>query len=162
MMTCLSCSDSQPMFHAASVTGVTYSITDTQSSHRCPCKQVQRSTRGTNFTTYVSYSAVNISVIAKNAVGFSPTAVASVGQIQKVDLKSECTCVHACSSGIVCIYPAGCTFGHFQLLLLFFLTSLWQNSTGWETEKEKLPGAVRVSGRRLEAGWSYQFNKEKE
>lgn len=124
MMTCLSCSDSQPMFRAASVEGVTYSITDTQSSHRCPCKQVQHRIRGTHFTTYVSYSAVNISVIAKNAVGFSPTAVTSVGHIETVDLKSECTRVHACSSGIVCTYPAGCTFGHFQLLLLFFLTSL--------------------------------------
>ncbi|TNM87812.1 hypothetical protein fugu_006033 [Takifugu bimaculatus] len=88
MMTCLSCSDSQPMFQAASVTGVTYSITDTQSSHRCPCKQVHHRTQGTHFTTYVSYSAVNISVIAKNAVGVSPTAVASVGQIEKVDLKT--------------------------------------------------------------------------
>ncbi|XP_029684184.1 leukemia inhibitory factor receptor isoform X3 [Takifugu rubripes] len=77
-----------PMFQAASVTGVTYSITDTQSSHRCPCKQVHHRTQGTHFTTYVSYSAVNISVIAKNAVGVSPTAVASVGQIEKVDLKT--------------------------------------------------------------------------
>ncbi|XP_056894938.1 LOW QUALITY PROTEIN: uncharacterized protein LOC130529063 [Takifugu flavidus] len=33
-----------PMFQAASVTGVTYSITDTQSSHRCPCKQVHHRT----------------------------------------------------------------------------------------------------------------------
>lgn len=110
------------MFRAASVAGVTYSITDTQSSHRCPCKQVHHVTQGTHFTTQVSYSAVNISVIAKNAVGFSPRAVASLGQIEKVDLKSECTCVHACPSGIVCVYPAGCTFGRFQLLLLFFLT----------------------------------------
>ncbi|TWW58082.1 hypothetical protein D4764_07G0008010 [Takifugu flavidus] len=40
-------------------------------------------------TTYVSLLClVNISVIAKNAVGVSPTAVASVGQIEKVDLKT--------------------------------------------------------------------------
>lgn len=130
MMTCLSCCDSQPVFHAASVEGVTYSITDTQSSCRCPCRQGQRHTQGTHFTTYVSFSAVNISVIAQNAVGFSPTAVTSVGHIEKMDLKSEYTCVHACLSGIVCTYPAGCTFGRFQLLLLFFLTSLRQNSTG--------------------------------
>lgn len=110
------------MFHAASVTGVTYIITDTQSSHRCPCKQGHHPIQGTNYTTQVSYSAINISLVAKNAAGFSPRAVASVGQIENVDLKSECTCVHACSSGIVCTYPAGRTFGHFQLLLLFFLT----------------------------------------
>lgn len=87
----LSWSLSQHMLHAASVTGVTYSITDTQSSHKCPCKQVQRSTGHNRFTLYVSYAAVSISVVARNAAGFSPAAVASVGQIATADLKSEYT-----------------------------------------------------------------------
>lgn len=85
----LSWSFSQHMLHAASVTGVTYSITDTQSSHKCPCKQVQRSTGHNRFTLYVSYAAVSISVVARNAAGFSPAAVASLGQIATADLKSE-------------------------------------------------------------------------
>lgn len=93
---CLSCSSSQDMLHAASVTGVTYSITDTQSSHKCPCKQVQRSTESNHYTIYVSYSAVNISVVARNAAGVSPAAVASVGQMSTAGLKREYTLEIAC------------------------------------------------------------------
>ena len=81
------------MLPAASVTGVTYSITESQSSQKCPCKGVQHSTRSNTFTLYVSYSAVNISVVARNAAGFSPAAVAWVGQISTAGVKSECTLV---------------------------------------------------------------------
>ncbi|CAG00608.1 unnamed protein product [Tetraodon nigroviridis] len=67
------------MLPAASVKEVTYSITDTQSS--CSCKQRRHSAKSNPFTIYVSYSAVNISVVARNAAGFSPAAVVSVGLI---------------------------------------------------------------------------------
>lgn len=102
------------MIHAASVTGVIYSVTDTQSSKSCPCKQVQRHTVGTHFTAYVSYSAVNISVIARNAAGSSPAAVVSIGQIQNADLKSEC--MHVLVS--VRVHLSCCIW------TFFFLTSL--------------------------------------
>lgn len=85
----------QYMLQAASVTGVTYSITDTQSSQKCPCKPLpQRSTQRKHFTIYASFSAVNISVVARNAAGPSPAAVvslASLGPMSKADVESEYT-----------------------------------------------------------------------
>lgn len=87
------------MLPAASVKEVTYSITDTQSS--CSCKQRRHSAKSNPFTIYVSYSAVNISVVARNAAGFSPAAVVSVGLIATAGHKSEYTLVRdrAGSSG---------------------------------------------------------------
>lgn len=81
----------QPVPTAASVTGVTYSVSD--SSHECPCKRRKRRKMRTDietnkYTVYVSYSAVNISVIAKNAAGRSPPAVIEEPSVPVADLKS--------------------------------------------------------------------------
>ncbi|XP_018528533.1 interleukin-12 receptor subunit beta-1 isoform X2 [Lates calcarifer] len=60
---------------AAAVSGVTYRLEDTQSSHGCPCANKTKTHVKTNKSTiYVSYSAVNISVTAINAAGHSPLA----------------------------------------------------------------------------------------
>lgn len=81
----------QPMHPAASISGVNYSITDTQTSQKCPCKHLQQRTQNNTFTTYVSYSAVNISVTACNAVGSSPVAVEAVGPMPTSHVKGEYT-----------------------------------------------------------------------
>lgn len=78
---------------AAAVTGVTYSIRDTQSSYGCPCKEGQHHTKLNKFTTYVSYSAANISVMARNAAGYSPPEIIEVLPVSAADLKSMCVCV---------------------------------------------------------------------
>ncbi|XP_028259602.1 leukemia inhibitory factor receptor [Parambassis ranga] len=80
----------KPVPTAASVTGVTYSVSD--SSQECPCKRRKRRKRRTDietnkYTVYVSYSAVNISVIAKNAAGRSPPAVIEEPAVPVADLK---------------------------------------------------------------------------
>ncbi|KAI3368646.1 hypothetical protein L3Q82_025652, partial [Scortum barcoo] len=62
-----------PMPHAAAVK--MYRLKDSQSSHRCPCLKREAKITGNKYTTYVSYSAVNISVIAINAAGSSPPAI---------------------------------------------------------------------------------------
>ncbi|KAF7656313.1 hypothetical protein LDENG_00043750 [Lucifuga dentata] len=78
----------KPVSPAAAV-GVTYNVTDTQSSHGCPCQTRTHhiSTTMTNYTTYVTYSAVNISVIAMNTAGRSPPAVVLVQAEPAADLK---------------------------------------------------------------------------
>ncbi|XP_069377924.1 interleukin-12 receptor subunit beta-1 isoform X2 [Paralichthys olivaceus] len=71
------------MSHAA---GVIYR----QSSHGCPCMRTEKrrqDIKTNNFTIYVSYSPVNISVIAINAAGCSPTATVLVPAESTVDLK---------------------------------------------------------------------------
>lgn len=95
------CSPSQPPPHAAAVTGVSYSVWDTQSSHGCPCKKRLRHTELNKHTTYVSYSAVNISVTARNAAGDSPQAVIPVLPVSTAGLKSMCSDV----SQTTCFYP---------------------------------------------------------
>uniref|UniRef100_A0A7N8X785 Interleukin 12 receptor subunit beta 1 n=1 Tax=Mastacembelus armatus TaxID=205130 RepID=A0A7N8X785_9TELE len=66
----------QPMPHAAAVRGVTYFLKDTQSSHGCPCvKRKHNYTHEHTTFMYVSYSAVNITVIARNVAGESPPAI---------------------------------------------------------------------------------------
>lgn len=45
---------------------------------------------------YVSYSAVNISVTARNAVGSSPPAILQVPDKPAVGLKGKSVCVVAC------------------------------------------------------------------
>ncbi|XP_055364338.1 uncharacterized protein il12rb1 isoform X2 [Betta splendens] len=65
----------KPMLHAAGVPGVTYRLTDTQSSCGCPCmKREPFETEQHSYDMFVSYSAVNISVTAINAAGRSPPA----------------------------------------------------------------------------------------
>eukprot|EP00064_Thunnus_orientalis_P014682 superscaffoldBa00002585_g14729 len=80
----------KPVQHAAAVRGVIYSLNDTQSSHGCPCRPVKNRDpiSTTSYTTYVSYSAVNISVIARNAAGSSPPAIIQVPAESAADLKT--------------------------------------------------------------------------
>lgn len=83
----------QPVLHAAAASGVTYILQDTQSSHGCPCQRERHNISSTYYNTYVSYSAVNISVIAKNAAGYSPPAIIQVPAEPATDLKSRSKCV---------------------------------------------------------------------
>uniref|UniRef100_UPI0037E731E1 oncostatin-M-specific receptor subunit beta n=1 Tax=Semicossyphus pulcher TaxID=241346 RepID=UPI0037E731E1 len=79
----------KPMPHAAAITGVTYSLNNSQSSRGCPCAKRVHHINTNKHTFYVSYSAVNISVVAKNAAGFSPPAVLQLPGEPAADLK-EC------------------------------------------------------------------------
>jgi len=83
------------MPHAAAVTGVMYSINDTQTLHACPCKEHEHVTNTTNYTIYVSHSAVNVTVIARNAAGQSPPVIIQVPAATAADLKSKSKCVYA-------------------------------------------------------------------
>ncbi|XP_023138044.2 leukemia inhibitory factor receptor [Amphiprion ocellaris] len=77
------------MPHAAAVSGVTYILSDTQSSQGCPCEEKRKKhhTDMNKHTIYVPYSAVNISVIARNAAGSSPPAVVQIPTEPVADLK---------------------------------------------------------------------------
>ncbi|XP_049444769.1 uncharacterized protein il12rb1 isoform X1 [Epinephelus fuscoguttatus] len=77
----------KPMPHAAAVRGVTYSLSDTQSSQGCPCKKTRHPISTNRYTTYVSLSAVNISVLASNTAGYSPPAVIEVPAKPPADYK---------------------------------------------------------------------------
>lgn len=79
---------------------MTYSINDTQSSHGCPCKKDIREKHITmnKHTTYVSYSAVNITVITRNAAGYSPPWVTSLQPVSTAGFTSMCV------TDILCIY----------------------------------------------------------
>ncbi|XP_059196387.1 interleukin-12 receptor subunit beta-1 [Centropristis striata] len=70
----------KPILHAAAVGGVEYIVEDTQSSAGCPCEKNRHhiSTTDNKHTTYVSFSAANISVIGRNAAGFSPPAIVQI------------------------------------------------------------------------------------
>ncbi|KAK5606061.1 hypothetical protein CRENBAI_000924 [Crenichthys baileyi] len=74
--------------HSAAVRGLTYTVNVTQSSLKCPCKRKSHSTRANSYTVYVSHSAVNITVIARNAAGHSPPAVLHVPVAYAADLKT--------------------------------------------------------------------------
>ncbi|XP_026178715.1 interleukin-12 receptor subunit beta-1 [Mastacembelus armatus] len=79
----------KPMPHAAAVRGVTYFLKDTQSSHGCPCvKRKHNYTHEHTTFMYVSYSAVNITVIARNVAGESPPAIVQVPAEPVADLKT--------------------------------------------------------------------------
>ncbi|KAE8294044.1 hypothetical protein D5F01_LYC06988 [Larimichthys crocea] len=78
----------KPMPHAAAVTEVKYLLMDTQSLHGCPCMRRTSEINSNKHTTYVSYSAVNITVMAKNAAGFSPPEIIQVSAKPDVDLKA--------------------------------------------------------------------------
>ncbi|XP_034385768.1 interleukin-12 receptor subunit beta-1 [Cyclopterus lumpus] len=74
------------MPHAAAVTGLSYSLT--QSSDGCPCKKKRHPINvRQRITTYVSLSAVNISLIARNTAGCSPPAILQVPAEPAADLK---------------------------------------------------------------------------
>nr|XP_054608212.1 interleukin-6 receptor subunit beta [Nothobranchius furzeri] len=79
----------KPIPHQATLRGVTYSVTDTHSSHGCPCKRKKSHTsRNSNHhTLHVSYSAVNITVVARNEAGKSPETVLHVPAASAADLK---------------------------------------------------------------------------
>ncbi|XP_028300677.1 interleukin-27 receptor subunit alpha isoform X2 [Gouania willdenowi] len=72
---------------AASVRGVNYTISNSQSLHRCPCSKEAAVTNATKYTVYASYSAVNISVVASNAAGKSPPTILQVPAEPLTDLK---------------------------------------------------------------------------
>ncbi|XP_051803702.1 uncharacterized protein LOC110950096 [Acanthochromis polyacanthus] len=86
------------MPHAAAVSGVTYILSDTLSSQGCPCEEKRKKHHMNKHTIYVPYSAVNISVIARNAAGSSPPAVVQIPTEPVADLKSrlvdECRILH--------------------------------------------------------------------
>ncbi|XP_034439850.1 interleukin-12 receptor subunit beta-1-like [Hippoglossus hippoglossus] len=76
---------------AAAAAGVTYRLEDTQSSLGCPCLRTEKRRqhlKTNNFTIYVSYSPVDISVIARNAAGCSPSATVHVPAEPTADLKT--------------------------------------------------------------------------
>uniref|UniRef100_A0A3Q1FVZ9 Fibronectin type-III domain-containing protein n=1 Tax=Acanthochromis polyacanthus TaxID=80966 RepID=A0A3Q1FVZ9_9TELE len=79
----------QKMPHAAAVSGVTYILSDTLSSQGCPCEEKRKKHHMNKHTIYVPYSAVNISVIARNAAGSSPPAVVQIPTEPVADLKSR-------------------------------------------------------------------------
>lgn len=82
------------MPHAAAVRGVNYTVQDTQSSWGCPCVRSRHPiTQETTRDVYVSYSAVNISVTARNEVGNSPPAIVQVPAKLASDLKGMSACV---------------------------------------------------------------------
>ncbi|XP_034035939.1 interleukin-12 receptor subunit beta-1 [Thalassophryne amazonica] len=79
----------EPMPHAAAVGGLTYRLTDMQSSQRCPCrKNKDIITTKTKHTLSVLYSPVTVSVIAVNAAGKSSPAVLQLPAATTSDLKS--------------------------------------------------------------------------
>ncbi|XP_035509504.1 interleukin-12 receptor subunit beta-1-like [Morone saxatilis] len=79
----------KPMPQAAFVAGVNYTLKNTQSSHGCPCVEKTHHFKWNKYTTYVSYSAANISVIARNAAGYSPPAIIQVPAVPAADLKNR-------------------------------------------------------------------------
>ncbi|CAB1412965.1 unnamed protein product [Pleuronectes platessa] len=75
---------------AAAAAGVTYQLSDTQSSLGCPCARTEKRRqhlKTNNFTIYVSYSPVDIHVTARNAAGSSPCATVHVPAEPTADLK---------------------------------------------------------------------------
>ncbi|KAM7011898.1 interleukin-12 receptor subunit beta-2 [Tautogolabrus adspersus] len=78
----------KPMPPATAVTGVTYSLNDTQSSRGCPCVKRIHHIKNNKQTFYFSYSPVNVSVIAKNTAGHSPPAVVHLPAEIAADLKA--------------------------------------------------------------------------
>ncbi|KAM3620347.1 uncharacterized protein V6R79_021885 [Siganus canaliculatus] len=72
---------------AAAVTGVKYRLYNTQSPG-CPCKKSEHDIEGTGDTISVSYSTVNITVIAINEAGHSPPTTIHIPPVPAVDLES--------------------------------------------------------------------------
>lgn len=78
------------MPHAAAVGGVIYSVSVTQWSLKCPCKRTKsHNITANSYSFSVSYSAVNITVTARNAAGLSPPAVVHIPAAVVADLKSR-------------------------------------------------------------------------
>ncbi|XP_034002315.1 interleukin-6 receptor subunit beta-like isoform X2 [Trematomus bernacchii] len=67
-----------------------YSLNETQSSNGCNCKKIRDyriNTTETNYTTFVSYSAVKIFVNGRNAAGSSPPAILQIPAVPAAELK---------------------------------------------------------------------------
>ncbi|XP_010752539.3 oncostatin-M-specific receptor subunit beta isoform X2 [Larimichthys crocea] len=77
----------KPMPHAEAVTGVTY-VLKHEYSGGCPWVKKTHIIKSTKHTSYVLYSAVNISVIARNTASLSPPAVIRVPAVPAADLKA--------------------------------------------------------------------------
>ncbi|CAN9500942.1 unnamed protein product [Ophioblennius macclurei] len=76
----------KPVPPAAAVGGVNFTLSDTQSLHGCPCDKKQaHTTTSTSYNIYLSYSAVNITLIAKNAAGESPPASVQIPAVHLED-----------------------------------------------------------------------------
>uniref|UniRef100_A0A665VCW4 Fibronectin type-III domain-containing protein n=1 Tax=Echeneis naucrates TaxID=173247 RepID=A0A665VCW4_ECHNA len=72
------------------VGGVTYLVNISGSSQNCACKtKTNLTTNKTSFTTYVSYSTVNIFVTARNSMRDSPSAVIHLPAQLAADLKGD-------------------------------------------------------------------------
>ncbi|CAJ1060833.1 interleukin-12 receptor subunit beta-2 isoform X1 [Xyrichtys novacula] len=80
----------KPMPHATAITGISFSIKDTQSSRGCPCAEKSKYTENTEDTIYVSNSPVNISVMAKNAAGHSPPTVIQLPAVKPASDLEAC------------------------------------------------------------------------
>lgn len=88
------CSAPQPASLAAAASGVTYTANVTFPSE-CPCKYKQLSTQENWLAAKIFYTAVNISLRAKNAVGDSRTEIIRIPAETSPDLRGK-ACVSAC------------------------------------------------------------------
>uniref|UniRef100_A0A8D3BI85 Fibronectin type-III domain-containing protein n=1 Tax=Scophthalmus maximus TaxID=52904 RepID=A0A8D3BI85_SCOMX len=98
---CITALMPMPRAAAAAAAGVNYTVADTQSSHGCPCARRTIDINTNKYTINVTYSAVNISVIARNAAGCSPSAVIQVPAEPMANLESRHTCL--CNPFIIII-----------------------------------------------------------
>lgn len=87
------CSAPQPASPAAAVSGVNYTANIAFPSE-CPCKDKPLTTRKNWLTANIFYTAVNISLTAKNAVGDSRTEIIHVPAVSSPDLRGKaCACL---------------------------------------------------------------------
>lgn len=92
------CSAPQPVPRAAAVSDVTYTA-DIKFPSGCPCKDKQHDTKGNLLVAYVSYTAVSISLRAKNAASSSPTVTKHIPDVSTSDLRGKaCVRVSVCVS----------------------------------------------------------------
>ncbi|XP_060890793.1 interleukin-12 receptor subunit beta-2, partial [Labrus mixtus] len=73
---------------ATAVTGVTYSLNNTQYPRGCPCLKSTHLIQNNKKTFHFSYSAVDVFVIANNTAGYSPPAVVHLPAVTAADLKA--------------------------------------------------------------------------
>lgn len=92
------CSAPQPVPRAAAVSDVTYTA-GIKFPSGCPCKDKQHDTKGNSLVAYVSYTAVSISLRAKNAASSSPTVTKHIPDVSTSDLRGKaCVRVSVCVS----------------------------------------------------------------
>lgn len=82
------CSAPQPVPRAAAVSDVTYTA-DIKFPSGCPCKDKQHDTKTNRLVAYVSYTAVSISLRAKNAASSSPTVTKHIPHVSTSDLRGK-------------------------------------------------------------------------